>query len=190
MSLLRYIIRSAVRAAGGFLPPKTGNGANVMDCVVTKPNGESVRLGDLYTGKVLLIVNVASKCGFTPQYEALEKLYERYHDRGFTVLAFPCNDFGAQEPGTHEEIERFCRTNYGVQFDLFGKVRVSGDDAAPLYGLLTSKANGKLAGAIRWNFTKFLVGRDGAVRARIEPPTPPDSPAVLGLIERELAVGR
>jgi glutathione peroxidase len=186
MGILRSIVRGIVRSAGNVVPPKQGEGANVLDCAVTTVSGETVRLGDRYAGKVLLIVNVASKCGLTPQYEALQKLHERYGARGLAVLGFPCNEFGGQEPGTSAEIQEFCSVHYKVGFDLFDKVRVSGEEAAPLYRVLTSDSNGNLAGAIKWNFTKFLAGRDGRVRVRVEPPTPPDAASVVALIEREL----
>ena len=190
MGVLRSIARRALRTAGQVVPPKRGDGANVLDCALTETNGASIRLGDRYAGQVLLIVNVASKCGFTPQYEALQSLHDRYRAQGFNVLAFPCNEFGGQEPGGNDEIRQFCSVNYKVSFELFDKVRVSGADAAPLYRLLTSGANGPLGGAIKWNFTKFLVGRDGRVKLRIGPPTPPDAPSVVNAIERELAAPR
>lgn len=190
MGVLRSMVRRAMRTAGQVVPPKRGDGANVLNCAVTETNGATVRLGDRYPGQVLLIVNVASKCGFTPQYEALQSVYARYRAQGFSVLAFPCNEFGAQEPGGNDEIRQFCAINYKVGFDLFDKVRVSGADAAPLYRLLTSDANGPLAGAIKWNFTKFLVGRDGRVKLRIGPPTPPDASSVTSAIEHELAAPR
>lgn len=186
MGFLRSLLRRAVRTAGSVVPPKRGDGANVSGCAVRTVQGEDVRLGDRYAGHVLFIVNVASKCGLTPQYAALQELHERFRDRGFAVLGFPCNDFGAQEPGTNDDIREFCRVNYSVVFDLFDKVQVSGDDPAPLYRMLTSEANGNLGGAIKWNFTKFLVGRDGRVVARVEPPTPPDAPGVVALIEEAL----
>jgi len=189
VGILRSMARKVMRVAGSVLPPKRGDGADIADCEVVSAGGGPVRLGDRYAGKVLLIVNVASKCGFTPQYDALQGLHARYRDRGFAVLGFPCNDFGAQEPGTNEEIRQFCSVNYKVEFDLFDKVHVSGDDAAPLYRVLASEANGDLGGAIRWNFTKFLVGRDGKVKARIGPPTPPDAASVVRLIEGALAEG-
>lgn len=186
MGVFRSIARRILRTAGQAVPPKCGDGAYVLDCDVTAMDGQTVRLGDRCAGKVLLIVNVASRCGFTPQYEALQRLHERYSGQGFAVLGFPCNEFGAQEPGTNEEIRAFCGTTYGVRFDLFDKVSVTGHSAAPLFCVLTSDANGALAGGIKWNFTKFLVGRDGRVKARIEPPTPPDAASVVRLIEREL----
>jgi glutathione peroxidase len=129
-----------------------------------------------YAGQVLLIVNTASKCGFTPQYAGLEALYRKYKDRGFAVLAFPCNEFGAQEPGDAEEIASFCRLTYDVTFPVFAKVDVNGDTAAPLFRHLKSEARGVLGSeAIKWNFTKFLVDRDGKVVERYGPTTAPES---------------
>jgi len=141
-----------------------------------------------YQGKVVLIVNTASQCGLTPQYEGLEALHEKYGKEGLSVLGFPCNQFGAQEPGTEEEIVKFCETNYKVKFDMFAKVDVNGDKADPLYKLLTAtdvKPKGK--GKVSWNFEKFLIGRDGNVVARFEPKTAPDDPAVIKALEAELA---
>jgi glutathione peroxidase len=129
-----------------------------------------------YAGKVLLIVNTASKCGFTPQYEGLEALHRRYADRGLAVLAFPCNQFGGQEPGDAEEIASFCRLTYDVTFEVFAKVDVNGPAAAPLFEHLKHQAKGLLGSeAIKWNFTKFLVDRSGAVVARYAPTTKPDA---------------
>lgn len=128
-----------------------------------------------YRGKVLLIVNTASKCGFTPQYEALESLYQTYREKGLEVLGFPCNQFGHQEPGDHEEIAAFCEKNYGVSFPLHAKLDVNGKDAHPLYRQLKSEAPGLLGTeAIKWNFTKFLVDRDGHVIVRFSPATRPE----------------
>lgn len=129
-----------------------------------------------YAGKVLLIVNTASKCGFTPQYEGLEALYRKYGDRGFAVLAFPCNQFGAQEPGDAEEIASFCRLTYDVTFPVFAKIEVNGADAAPLFRHLKKEAKGVLGSeAIKWNFTKFLVDRSGNVVERYAPTTRPEA---------------
>jgi glutathione peroxidase len=116
-----------------------------------------------YLGDVVLVVNTASACGFTPQYEGLQKLYDTYGDRGFVVLGFPCDQFGHQEPGTEEEIAGFCQKNYGVTFPMFAKVDVNGSDAHPLFEWLKDEKRGLLGGAIKWNFTKFLLGRDGTV---------------------------
>jgi glutathione peroxidase len=132
--------------------------------------------GDLsaYAGKVLLIVNTASKCGFTPQYEGLEELYRDYKDRGFEVLAFPCNQFGAQEPGDAAEIANFCSLTYDVSFPVMAKIDVNGDDADPIFKHLKKEKSGLLGSAIKWNFTKFLVDRDGKVVSRHAPTTKPE----------------
>ena len=135
-----------------------------------------------YKGKVMLIVNVASKCGYTPQYAGLEKLYEKYKDNGFVILGFPANNFGAQEPGTNEEIKTFCTRNYNVTFPMYSKISVSGDDKAPLYKYLTDATSGE----IKWNFTKFLVDGNGKVIARFEPKVAPDSPELAGAVEKAL----
>ena len=135
-----------------------------------------------YKGKVLLLVNVASKCGFTPQYTALEALYEKYKDQGLVVIGFPANNFMAQEPGTNEEIKTFCTRKYNVTFPMYSKISVKGDDKAALYQFLTEKNGGE----IKWNFTKFLVSKDGTVIARFEPKVTPDSPEVIAAIEKAL----
>lgn len=164
-----------------------GLGARPLSHTVKDINGRDVDLTK-YLGKVVLIVNVASKCGFTPQYAALESIYEKYEDRGFMILGFPCNDFLWQEPGTNEEIKTFCSTKYNVTFDMFAKVSVRGNSASALYKDLTSKkVNGPFGGAIKWNFTKFLVARNGAVVARFAPATEPGDPEVISAIEAELA---
>ncbi len=139
-----------------------------------------------YKGKVVLLVNVASRCGYTPQYSALESLYEKYKDQGLVILGFPANNFGAQEPGTNAEIKNFCSTKYNVSFPMFSKVSVKGDDTTPLYQFLTQKANPAVAGEIKWNFTKFLVDRSGRVVARFEPAVTPDSPEVVAAVEKLL----
>jgi glutathione peroxidase len=129
-----------------------------------------------YQGKVLLIVNVASRCGFTPQYEGLQKLYGQYHDRGFEVLGFPCNQFGGQEPGTDQEIKNFCSVNYGVNFPLFAKIEVNGDNTHPLYRFLKDARRGLFGTQrIKWNFTKFLVGRGGVPVKRYSPQDKPEN---------------
>ena len=140
-----------------------------------------------YQGTVLLIVNVASECGYTPQYQGLQALYDQYGQDGFVVLGFPCNQFGRQEPGTSEQIARFCQKNYGVTFDMFEKVDVNGKNQCDLYRYLTSPAtNAKYAGPIQWNFEKFLVARDGTVMARFGSAIAPESKALVEAIEREL----
>jgi glutathione peroxidase len=149
--------------------------ASLYDCKVDDIHGNPVRMS-VYKGKVLLIVNTASKCGFTPQYKGLEALHQKFHARGLEVLGFPCNQFGAQEPGNEQEIETFCEVNYGVTFALFAKVDVNGKDAAPLYRILKKAQPGLLGSeAIKWNFTKFLVDRDGNVVARYAPNAEPAS---------------
>jgi glutathione peroxidase len=154
-------------------------------------DGAEQTLSD-YRGQVLLIVNVASRCGFTPQYAELEALYRKHRDRGFTVLGFPCNQFGDQEPGDEEEIKRFCRLQYDVTFPLFAKIDVNGDDTHPLYRYLKSAARGLLGTeSIKWNFTKFLVTRDGTVLDRFGPRDTPASiePALVEALEAAPAEG-
>jgi glutathione peroxidase len=128
-----------------------------------------------YRGEVLLIVNTASKCGFTPQFAGLEQLHETYRERGFTVLGFPCNQFGGQDPGSNDEIMEFCQLNYGVSFPMFGKINVNGSDANPLFVHLRDAAPGTLGNRIKWNFTKFLVNREGEVVKRYAPTTKPEA---------------
>ena len=158
--------------------------ANVYDFSVRDIHGKDQKL-ERYKNKVMLIVNVASKCGFTPQYKGLEALYEKMHGRGLEVLGFPCNQFGAQEPGTEEEIESFCELNYGVSFPMFAKIEVNGGDAAPLYKYLKKERPGVLGSeAIKWNFTKFLVDRKGKVIERYAPNIEPQ--AIAADIEKLL----
>ena len=141
-----------------------------------------------YEGKAVLIVNVASKCGLTPQYEQLQSLHDKYADSGLAILGFPCNQFLWQEPGTGDEIQEFCRVNYGVTFDMFAKVNVKGKEACDLYKTLSALDTEPVgAGKISWNFEKFIIGRDGEVVARFSPRTKPDDPGVLKVIDAELA---
>jgi len=156
----------------------------VYDNEARLSTGEAKSIAD-YRGKVLLIVNVASNCGFTPQYQALQSLYERYNPRGLEILAFPCDQFAHQEPGSDAEIRSFCETNYGVTFPLFAKIDVNGARTHPLFAFLKSQKGGLLGSAIKWNFTKFLVNRQGDVVGRFPPTTAPDS--LSGQIEAELA---
>ena len=156
---------------------------SVHDFTMVTIDGDERALSD-YEGKVLLIVNTASKCGFTPQYESLEELYRTYRDRGFRILAFPANNFGAQEPGTDEQIKEFCTTNYDVTFDLFSKISVKGDDMHPLYAYLTGLP--EVGGEIKWNFTKFLVGEDGQVLARFNTRVDPLEEQVVTAVEDAL----
>ena len=141
-----------------------------------------------YKGKVTMLVNVASQCGYTPQYTGLESLYKRYKDQGFVILGFPANNFGGQEPGTNEEIKTFCSRKYNVSFPMMSKVSVVGDDQTPLYRFLTDKsANPQIGGDIKWNFTKFLFDRNGKPVARFEPAVTPDSPEVKAAVESALS---
>lgn len=141
--------------------------ANIYDFEVKTIDGKETTLRD-YEGKTLLIVNVASKCGFTPQYKGLQELYEKYKDKGLVILGFPCNQFGSQEPGDSDDIKEFCSVNYGVTFPMFEKIDVNGDDAHPLYTFLKNKAKGSLGTkSIKWNFTKFLVDKNGNVLERL-----------------------
>lgn len=178
----------------------------IFSIPVKKIDGSETTLGE-FAGKTLLLVNVASKCGLTPQYEGLEKLYENYRDKGFEVLGFPANNFLAQEPGTEEEIQSFCSTSYNIQFPLFSKISVKGDDQHPLYKELTAQRptadidNGDAfqtrlegigqprenASDILWNFEKFLIARDGSVAARIAPDVTAEDPRVVERIEAELS---
>jgi glutathione peroxidase len=156
----------------------------ISDISVKTIDGQEKSLGD-YAGNVLLIVNVASYCGYTGQYSGLEKLNKMYRDKGLRVLGFPCNDFGAQEPGSNEEIVQFCDRNYGVTFDLFDKVNARGGDKHPLYARLTSSVEPK--GDVSWNFEKFIIAKNGEIIARFKSGTTPESSELTSIIERELA---
>jgi len=159
----------------------------VHDFEVKTIDGKVRSLAD-YRGKALLIVNVASECGLTPQYRGLEELHEKYAAKGLAVLGFPANEFGAQEPGTDGQIQTFCRTQYGVAFDMFSKVKVKGDGIHPLFAFLTSQeTNPSFGGDIRWNFNKFLIGKDGSIIGRFEPQVEPSSDEVKKAIEAALA---
>ena len=159
---------------------------SVFDIPVNTLAGQPSSLGDL-AGKTLLVVNVASKCGLTPQYTGLEQLHERYAGRGFSVVGFPCNQFGGQEPGSAEEIQQFCSTTYGVTFPMFEKIDVNGPDRHPVYTELTELPDAEgAAGDIQWNFEKFLVGPDGKVIARFRPMTTPEDPGLISAIEANL----
>lgn len=157
--------------------------ASIYEIALPLLNGEPAKLND-YAGKVVLAVNVASKCGFTPQYAGLQKLQDKYSKRGFTVLGFPCNQFFHQEPGDADQIQSFCSLNYGVTFPLFAKLDVKGDKQHPLYAILSQHPDdaGK-AGSVSWNFEKFLVGRDGRVVRRFRPKVEPEDTKVVGAIE-------
>src|SRR5579883_126747 len=159
----------------------------VLNFTMKSLDGKSVDLSK-YQGKVVLMVNVASKCGFTPQYKQLQALHDKYAQKGLAILGFPANDFGRQEPGTNDEIAAFCEKNYGGKFDMFSKVVVKGKEQCPLYQYLTSKeTDPKFAGPIKWNFEKFLISKKGEVVARFNSPVKPDSPEVIKAIEAELA---
>ena len=158
---------------------------SIYDIKLKDIDGKDTTLS-AYKGKVLLIVNVASKCGLTPQYKALEALQQKYKDKGLTVLGFPCNQFGGQEPGTNDEIKQFCSTKYNVTFPLFDKIDVNGEKRHPLYVALAGKES-PFPGDIKWNFNKFLIGKDGKILKRFEPRTTPDAPEVTQAIEATLA---
>ena len=156
----------------------------IYDLSATLNNGKEKKIS-AYKDKVLLIVNTASKCGFTPQYEGLQKLYGQFHDQGFEVLAFPCDQFGHQEPGSDADIKSFCDMNYGVEFPLFSKIDVNGTNEHPLYKFLKGEKGGLLGDSIKWNFTKFLVDKNGEVAERYAPTTPPER--IAADIEKLLA---
>jgi glutathione peroxidase len=159
---------------------------SVLDFTMKSIDGDDVKL-DTYSGKVLLLVNVASKCGYTPQYRGLESVYKKYKEQGLVIMGFPANNFFWQEPGTNEEIKTFCTTKYNVTFPMFAKISVKGDKIHPLYKFLTSKqTNPEFSGAISWNFNKFLVDRAGKVVARFSSKDEPESEKVVQAIEQEL----
>jgi glutathione peroxidase len=159
----------------------------IYELPINTLDGAAGKLAE-HQGKVVLVVNVASRCGLTPQYAGLERLHERFADQGFAVLGFPCNQFAGQEPGSPVEIAEFCRTTYGARFPLFEKIDVNGANRHPVYQALTRHADAEgHDGDVRWNFEKFLVGRDGEVIARFAPPTDPESPELVAQIEKALA---
>ena len=158
----------------------------VYDLKMKTLAGKEVSLSK-YKGKVLLVVNTASECGATPQYETLQQLHSKYHDRGLEVIGFPCNQFGTQEPGTNDEIAAFCKQNYGVSFDMFAKIDVNGEKATDLFKFLTAKDSGlKNSGPVKWNFEKFLISRDGKLLARFGTSVEPTAPEVVDAIEGAL----
>ena len=171
----------AVLLSAGSLMAET----KLQDISLKDIEGKSTSLKK-YDGKVLLVVNVASQCGLTPQYKALEAIQQKYKDKGFTVLGFPCNDFGSQEPGTNEEIKQFCSSKYSVTFPMFDKLHVKGPEQHPLYTALSGK-DSPFPGDVKWNFGKFLIGRDGRIIKRFEPKVTPDSPEVTQAIEAAIA---
>jgi glutathione peroxidase len=157
---------------------------NINDITVLDMNNKKVKLSD-YNGKVLLIVNVASECGYTKQYAGLQEIYEKYNPQGFEILAFPCNDFGGQEPGTNEQIQNFCSSKFGVTFKLFDKIKVLGEDKSPLYErLINNPVTEK--GDVKWNFEKFLISKDGRIASRFRHKVEPTSKDIIDAIEREL----
>ncbi len=174
---------SLLGCVGKIDPMTAPQNETIYDFVQKDIDGKEVKL-DKFSGQVLLVVNVASKCGLTPQYEGLQKLYTDYKDKGLTVLGFPANNFMGQEPGTNEEIKTFCSTKYNVSFPMFSKVSVKGDDIEPLFKWLI--ANSGRNDEIEWNFAKFLVGKDGKVIARFGPRTKPDDPEIIQAIEKAL----
>ncbi len=172
--------------ASVFLMQTMTSQAQFIDKVAVKDIDQKETTIGAYHGKVRLVVNVASKCGYTKQYTGLEAIYEKYKDKGLVILGFPCNQFGAQEPGTSEEIRQFCSLKYNVTFPLFDKIEVNGPNRHPLYTALAGK-DSPFPGDINWNFTKFLIGRDGKILKRFESKTTPDSPEMIAAIEAALA---
>jgi glutathione peroxidase len=177
----------AVSSVSAFVnpPSKENLTDNIRDLSVKDMDGKEIKLTD-YKGKVLLIVNVASKCGYTKQYSGLEKIYEKYKGQGFEILAFPCNDFGGQEPGTNAEIKEFCSLTYNVAFKLFDKIKVLGKEKSPLYERLTNNAVTE-PGDIKWNFEKFLIDKNGNIVSRYGSKTTPESEELVKAIETELS---
>jgi glutathione peroxidase len=179
-TLLVAVVSGLVHSAEKKVPP-------VLNFKMKKLDGQEVNLAD-YHGKVVLFVNVASKCGLTPQYVQLEELHEKYGKQGLAIIGVPANEFGKQEPGTDKEISEFCQKNYGVKFDMLSKVVVKGDGICPLYQHLTSKeTDPKFSGEISWNFEKFLISRNGEIVKRFKPKVSPTDPEVVSAIEAELA---
>jgi len=197
----KFAICALLFILGGFAMIRTSMGADAAVTASVKANpdsplnepmktldGKAVNPAEKYAGQVVLLVNVASRCGLTPQYEQLQVLYDKYADKGLAIVGVPCNQFAGQEPGSAEEIAEFCSTKYGVKFDLLEKVDVNGENAAPLYKTLTSEeTNPKSPGPIAWNFEKFLFNRKGELVARFGPRVTPDSSEVVEAIEAELA---
>jgi glutathione peroxidase len=189
VSLIGLVIALAYKYGMIFNPsPKEPvEASSIYDFTLKDIDGNDVNLGK-YKGNVLLIVNTASRCGYTPQYEALQAIFERYRDQGFYVLGFPANNFMGQEPGTEKEIKEFCTLKYNVTFPMFSKISVTGSDQHPLYRFLTNKkTNPEFGGDISWNFNKFLINRNGKIVARFGSKEKPDDPAVIAAIEKALA---
>ena len=186
-AIIITVIGAVVLSVRNYETPAYAEGKSALDFKVRDIDGKDVKL-DKYKGNVILMVNVASKCGYTPQYEGLQATYAKYKDKGFVVLGFPANNFGGQEPGTETEIKEFCTSKYHVTFPMFAKISVKGEDQAPLYKFLTSKeTDPAFSGDITWNFNKFLVDRKGSVVARFSSKDTPESDAVTAAIEKYLA---
>ncbi len=188
MSLMAFMMMAGTAGAQvqKEAQKQPANPAGVLGFTMKNIDGKDVPLAG-YKGKVILLVNVASKCGQTPQYSQLEELYRKYQNKGFVILGFPANNFGQQEPGTDEEIKEFCSTKYDVTFDMFSKISVKGDDQHPLYRYLTAEeSNPAFAGDVKWNFTKFLVNRDGVVIGRFESRVKPLSDEIVAAVEKSL----
>ena len=193
--LVVIAVVAAVALAYGYglilnpTPMEPVNASSVYDFTMKDIDGNDVKL-DKYKGSVVMIVNTASRCGYTPQYEGLQKIYDQYKDRGFVVIGFPANNFMGQEPGTEKEIKEFCTLKYNVTFPMFSKISVTGTDQHPLYGFLTNKkTNPEFGGDISWNFNKFLIGRDGKVIGRWGSKEKPEDPAVTTAIEKQMEAG-
>jgi len=177
---------SLLLLAGLTMSPQVQWAASIYDYKLTSIDLDSVPLSD-FKGKVVMIVNVASRCGYTPQYAGLEALYRKYKDQGFVIVGVPANNFGQQEPGSNSEIKVFCKRKYDVTFPMMAKTSVAGNDINPLYQYLTDKSeNPATGGEIKWNFTKFLIGRDGKMLARFEPDVTPEDPALVAAVENAL----
>jgi glutathione peroxidase len=181
-----FVGAMVVHAAGARAEENPTKPTSLHDFTVKDIDGKSVDLSK-YKGKVVLLVNVASKCGNTPQYAQLEELFQKYGPQGLVVAGFPANDFGSQEPGTNEQIKEFCQSTYQVKFDMYAKIATKGADQAPLYKWLTDPATSKFGGPITWNFAKFVIGKDGKIAGRFDPRTKPDDAEIVKLIEAELA---
>lgn len=179
---LLLLLSSIILFFGGIINSPFKN--SISDIKVKNIKGEEVKLSK-YAGKVFLIVNVASNCGYTKQYAGLQKIYTKYKSQGFEILAFPCNDFGGQEPGSNEEIQQFCSANFSVTFEIFDKIKILGNDKSPLYNRLINNEN-TYNGDVKWNFEKFLISKTGRIVARFPSKTEPESEEIISLIEKEL----
>jgi len=187
LMLFGLIAAAATHGAADARAAEAAGGTTVLDRTMKRLDGSEQNLAD-YKGKVVLVVNVASKCGLTPQYDGLEALYRRYKDKGFVVLGFPANDFASQEPGTDKDIAEFCRSTYGVEFPMFSKITVKGAGMHPLYQELTSQPP-PIGGEVKWNFQKYLLDRSGKVVAKFEPQVNPEDPSLVQRVEQLLSQG-